>query len=123
MSSPPSRASTVPAGDRTNKASTPLEARLRDLLANHETTTGLYRRGTALADLEVVQDCRASSLWRIAGKWAVVAVDVAASQVHLFDEEGLARDKHTRLVAYLAAKPPHIVSDRTKKGAPTRANP
>lgn len=112
------RASAVPAGDRTRKASSPLEARLRDIVANHATTAGLYRRGGALVDLQAVQDCRACSLWQVGGRWAVVAVDIWASQVHVFDDEGPARDKHTRLTATLAAKPLHIVPEGRKKGTP-----
>lgn len=112
----------VPAGDRVRKASSPIESRLRDLVANHAQTAALWRRSAELEDLTVIQDCRASSLWRIGGQWAVAAVDLWASQVHLFAEEGPARDKHTRVCARLAAKPPHEVAPPRKRGTPKSAS-
>lgn len=109
----------VPGGDRVRKASSPVESRLRDVIAHHQLTAALWRRGVQLVDLATVQECRASSLWRIGGKWAVAAIDVAASYVNVFDEEGPARDKHHRTTARLASKPPHELTKHGRKKGPT----
>lgn len=122
----PKQGSAVPAGDRTRKASSPLESRLRGVVASHQQTADLYRKSAELVDLTAVQDCRASSLWKIGGgAWAVVSVDVWASHVHLFTEEGPARDKHTRTGAHLAAKVPHEVPPprTSRRGTPRAADP
>jgi hypothetical protein len=118
----PKSPNAVPAGHRTRKvASSPLESRLRDYVAHHEKTGPLYRRGAELVDLQTIQDCRGTSLWRAGGKWVVAAVDTWASQAHIFDEEGPALDKHIRLARQLAAKAPHQVSTRAKtKGNTTK---
>lgn len=110
------RAAAVPGPDRTRKASTPVEARLRDIAAHNPSTGPLYRLGAELADLTVIQECRASSLWQLGEKWAVVSIDVGSSQAHVFEDEGPARDRHTRIAALLAAKPPHVATDRRRKG-------
>lgn len=119
----PNGASAIPAGDRTRKASTPLESRLRDYVAHHELAGPLYRRSAELADLQIVQECRGSSLWRLGGRWVVAAVDLWASQAHVFDDEGPARDKHHRLTAQLKAKVPHVIPAPVKRGTPRRDTP
>jgi hypothetical protein len=116
----PKQGTAVPAGDRTRKASSPLESRLRDVVAYNPDTAALYRRAAELVEITAVQDCRATSLWKVGGAWAVVTIDVWNSQVHVFSAEGPARDKHTRTAAYLAAKVPHEVTP-PRKGTPRRA--
>lgn len=113
----PNPATYVPAGDRVRKASSPVEARLRDVVAYHHTTAALYRRGPVdLAALTEIQPCRASSLWHLGQTWVVASIDVEYTHVHLFTDEGPARDKHHRLGRQLAAKEPHKITPPRRKG-------
>ena len=110
----------MPGYDRRKlRACTPVESRLRDIVAHHEHTSRLYRAGAELVLIKVVQDCRAAALWQLGPSrgpwWAVVGFDVADVyvKVHAFKEH--AENHFNNLTGNLARRPPHVIVDNRKK--------